>query len=72
MFEMDDSVAESDARRRADLTAALLPAYASTPNRDARAPQNLLPVGQLERRVAEVDRDPPLLLLGQAIRVLPG
>ena len=49
LFEMDDSAAESEAKRVADLTAALLPSYASTPNRDARAPQNLLPVGQLER-----------------------
>ena len=30
------------------------------------------PVGQLERRVAEVDRDPAAPLLRQAIRVLPG
>ena len=29
-------------------------------------------VGQLERRVAEVDRDPALLLLGQPVGVLPG
>ena len=29
-------------------------------------------VGELERRVAEVDRDPAPLLLGQAVRVLPG
>ncbi len=29
-------------------------------------------VGQVERCVAEVDRDPALLLLGQAVRVLPG
>ena len=30
------------------------------------------PVGQLERRVAEVDRDPALLLLGQPVGVLSG
>ena len=29
-------------------------------------------VGQVERRISEVDRDPALLLLGQAVRVLPG
>ena len=29
------------------------------------------PVGKLERRIAQVDRDPASLLLGQAIRVLP-
>jgi hypothetical protein len=27
----------------------VLPRYASAPHRDPRAPQNLLPVGQLER-----------------------
>ena len=36
---------------------------------DQREPR---PVGQFERRVAEVDRDPALLLLGQPVRVLPG
>ena len=30
------------------------------------------PAGQIERRVAEVDRDPALLLLGQPVRVLAG
>ena len=30
------------------------------------------PVGQLERRVPEIDRDAATLLLGQAVRVLPG
>ncbi len=30
------------------------------------------PVGKLQRRVAELDRDPTLLLLGQAVGVLPG
>ena len=29
------------------------------------------PVGELERRVAEVDRDPAPLLLGQPVGVLP-
>ena len=29
-------------------------------------------VGQVERRISEVDRDPALLLFGQAVRVLPG
>jgi hypothetical protein len=51
LLEMDDSVPESTARRTADLTAAVLPAYASTPHRDARAPQNLLPIGRLEREL---------------------
>ena len=36
---------------------------------DQRQPR---PVGQIERRVPEVDRDPALLLLGQPVRVLTG
>jgi hypothetical protein len=51
LFEMDDAAALSDATRIADLTASVLPAYASTPKRDLRAPQNLLPVSQLEKHL---------------------
>lgn len=61
MLEMDDSVAKTDAIAMADLTAAVLPAYASTPARDDRAPQNLLPVGQLERELRHRLGDPELL-----------
>ena len=35
--------------RLADLTARLLPPLASTPHKDPRAPQNLVPIGGLER-----------------------
>lgn len=48
LLEMD-AESRDEAVRAANATAALLPRYASTPQRDARAPQNLLPVGQLER-----------------------
>ena len=51
MIEMDDSASRDEAVRTADLTALLLPRYAPKPHRDPRAPQNLLPVGQLEREL---------------------
>jgi hypothetical protein len=37
------------ARALADLTTAVLPRFASVVGRDPRAPQNLYPVGELER-----------------------
>ncbi|MEX2225383.1 MAG: hypothetical protein WEB52_02915 [Dehalococcoidia bacterium] len=49
MMEMDDSASREEVTRAADLTASALPRYAPKPHRDPRAPQNLLPVGQLER-----------------------
>ncbi len=50
-MEMDDSVSREEALRFADTTAVILPPYASNPNRDPRAPQNLLPIGQLEHEL---------------------
>jgi len=38
-------------RRIADLTTILIPQYASHPTRDPRAPQNLIPVGALEKEL---------------------
>lgn len=35
----------------ADLTALVLPGFASTPHKDPRAPQNLVPIGGLERQL---------------------
>jgi hypothetical protein len=35
----------------ADLTALVLPAFASVPHKDPRAPQNLVPIGGLERQL---------------------
>jgi hypothetical protein len=49
LIEMDSAATREEAVRTADLTTAVLPRYASSPHRDPRAPQNLLPVGQLER-----------------------
>ncbi len=50
-LEMDDSASRAEAFQMADSTASLLPGFASTPHRDPRAPQNLLPVGQLEQEL---------------------
>jgi hypothetical protein len=40
-----------EATRLADLTARLLPPLASAPHKDPRAPQNLVPIGGLEREL---------------------
>ncbi|MDP9238462.1 MAG: hypothetical protein M3P30_13895 [Chloroflexota bacterium] len=62
LLEMDDTTPAAEAFRVADITASVLPSYASTPVRDARAPQNLLPVGQLERQLRHRLGDPELRL----------
>ena len=46
-----DGVDLLQARLRADQVTALLPRFASSPHRDVRAPQNLYPVGALERHL---------------------
>jgi hypothetical protein len=48
-LEVAKEVGVERARSLADLTAAVLPRFASVVGRDPRAPQNLYPVGQLER-----------------------
>ena len=45
----------------ADLSAVTLPRFASSPYKDPRAPQNLVPVGGLERRLRSMLGDPRLL-----------
>jgi hypothetical protein len=45
----------------ADVTAALLPRYASEAHKDPRAPQNLYPIGGLERELRRRLGDPTLL-----------
>jgi hypothetical protein len=57
----------SSARRIADLTAVTLCHYASTGHKEPRAPQNLYPIGGLERRLHHLlgDRD----LLYRALKV---
>lgn len=50
-LEIDAATPLDDARALADETAARLPRFAPTRARDARAPQNLLPIGALEARL---------------------
>jgi hypothetical protein len=51
-----------DAARLADLTTSTLPRFAGKPYKDARAPQNLAPVGGLERELRRQLGDPMWLL----------
>jgi hypothetical protein len=53
-----------DAVRYADVSAVTLPRFASTPYKDPRAPQNLVPIAGLERRLRALLGDPRLLLRG--------
>lgn len=48
-LEVATSIGLEKARALADLTTSVLPRFASVVGRDPRAPQNLYPVGQLER-----------------------
>lgn len=50
-----------EARARAEVTAATLPRFASSEHRDPRAPQNLVPIGELERTLRRRLGDPSLL-----------
>ena len=50
-LEMSAAVGLAATRHVADLTAQHLPGLASTPDRDPRAPQNLVPVGALEQHL---------------------
>jgi hypothetical protein len=53
-----------DAIGYADVSAVTLPRFASTAYKDARAPQNLVPIAGLERRLRALLGDPRLLLRG--------
>jgi hypothetical protein len=46
----------------ADRVCATLPRFASTPQKDPRAPQNLIPIGGLERELRHRLGDPQLLV----------
>lgn len=50
-LEVDASQGLDAAQALADVASAALPAFASAPGRDPRAPQNLYPVGALETRL---------------------
>jgi hypothetical protein len=49
------------ARRLADQSSILIPRFASHPYRDPRAPQNLTPVGALERELGRRMGDPSVI-----------
>lgn len=57
----------ADAVARADIVSACLPRFASRPHKDARAPQNLTPIGGLEHRLRHLLGDP--VLLERSLRV---
>ncbi|HEX8630952.1 MAG TPA: hypothetical protein VF755_22580, partial [Catenuloplanes sp.] len=50
-----------DAVELADLSLVTLPRFASTPYKDPRAPQNLIPIAGLERRLRGLLGDARLL-----------
>jgi hypothetical protein len=59
--ECSASLAPADAVVLAELVTATLPRYASEPHKEARAPQNLYPVGGLERELRRRLGDPDVL-----------
>jgi len=65
--ECTASLAPADAVARAETVTATLPRYASEPHKDARAPQNLYPVGGLERDLRHRLGDADLLYRALAV-----
>lgn len=59
--EVSGDVATAEAARLADLATATLPLYASAAHKDPRAPQNLVPIGELERSLRHHLGDATLL-----------
>jgi hypothetical protein len=59
--ECSTEVPAREAIRLADLSAVTLPRFASTAYKDPRAPQNLIPIAGLERRLRGLLGDPRLL-----------
>lgn len=57
-LEISEGTGLAEAVRVADLSARVLPRLASTPDRDPRAPQNLVPVGALEHHLRHRMGDP--------------
>lgn len=58
--------------RLAGLSAGFLPRFASSPNRDPRAPQNLTPVGALEQHLRNGMGDPTLIQRAIERRIAEG
>jgi hypothetical protein len=57
-LEISTGAGLARAREAGDVSAGVLPDFASTPERDPRAPQNLLPIGALERALRHALGDP--------------
>jgi len=62
--ECSSDLAPADAIARADAASAALPRFASEPHKDTRAPQNLYPIGGLERELRRRLGDQALLCRG--------
>ncbi|GAA5181368.1 hypothetical protein GCM10023322_15880 [Rugosimonospora acidiphila] len=60
-LECADRMTAADAIRLAGVSAATLPGFASSAYKDPRAPQNLIPIAGLERRLRGLLGDPRLL-----------
>lgn len=60
-LECSSDLTRDDAVALADITARVLPGLASTPHKDPRAPQNLIPIGGLERQLRHRLGDASLL-----------
>jgi hypothetical protein len=60
-LECSADLPRPEVTKLADLTARLLPRFASTPHKDPRAPQNLVPIGGLERELRRRLGDQQLL-----------
>lgn len=60
-LECSADLPPAEVTRLADLTARLLPPLASSPHKDPRAPQNLVPIGGLERELRHRLGDQQLL-----------
>ncbi|GAB3463235.1 hypothetical protein [Actinophytocola sediminis] len=60
-LECSSDLPVADAVALADVTALVLPALASSPHKDPRAPQNLVPIGGLERQLRHRLGDAALL-----------
>jgi hypothetical protein len=65
--ELPGTGTAADAIARAEVVSACLPRFASSPHREPRAPQNLVPIAGLERRLRHLLGDP--LLLERSLRV---
>jgi hypothetical protein len=66
-LEVPESQGLEAARQRADEVTAALPRFAGVPHKDPRAPQNLLPIGALERQLRH--RLGPLDRAARAVRL---